>query len=101
MADKEDSKYIRDLKKQILKLRRENQQLRKSKRLAEQLADIKEEVYDEEMEAKFLPLQTDKVNAADLCPKCHSSEMVKMTLRGLPYYRCPDCGSRGQVKSSK
>jgi ssDNA-binding Zn-finger/Zn-ribbon topoisomerase 1 len=101
MADKEESKYIRDLKKQILKLRRENQQLRKSKRLAEQLAEIKEEVYDEEMEAKFLPLQADKVDVADLCPKCHSSEMVKMILRDLPYYHCPDCGSRGRLKSSK
>ncbi|MEM4379614.1 MAG: hypothetical protein QXL01_02875 [Thermoplasmatales archaeon] len=92
--DREDTRYIRELKKQIQKLKRENQQLRKSKRIVEAVLEGQEyekEIFEVDKENHK---KTDKKR--DACPKCHSEAIIIFELRELPYYRCNECNSKGR-----
>jgi DNA-directed RNA polymerase subunit RPC12/RpoP len=98
-AQREETRYIRELKKQIQRLKKENQQLRKAKRVLE--ATFMEFQYEEEEEFQLKPKQKQKLsdkNKEDIkCPKCNAEDIFIFELRGAPYYRCSECQSKGKI----
>jgi len=94
MTDKEESRYIRELKKQIIKLKRENQQLKKSKRRMEHLID---EAEDDEPVEPPKPFKTSSDKDSETCPKCESEDIITFELRKIQYYKCGACESKGRL----
>lgn len=104
LEQKEESRYIRELKKQIQKLKKENQQLRKAKRIFESTFINIDSDIDTEMKKDFNKMSKQKQKTSDknkenkTCPKCKSEDIFIFELRDLPYYRCSECQSKGKLK---
>jgi DNA-directed RNA polymerase subunit M/transcription elongation factor TFIIS len=94
MAKNEDSKLIRDLRKQIIKLRRENAQLKKrNSRIENDFLEIQSAVVDDEPQEE-VPVKTKKIR--NTCPECGSFGIMEFQIRDTPYYRCLDCKCKGK-----
>lgn len=98
--DLRESKLIQELRKQIIKLKRENSQLKKKNAriendYAEYIAEVELEestvVYDIESFANA------KKSEKDECPKCGAYEIVNFNVGNNKFYRCECCGSKGKV----
>lgn len=100
--EKEETRHVRELRKQIIKLKRENAQLRKrATRLENDWIDYEVEL-EEDLEKEFEKVAEKLKKPADnadklQCPKCQSHDVVELTLRDLPYYKCHGCGSKGRL----
>ena len=91
-----ESRVMRDLRKQIIRLRRENAQLRKrNSRIENDFVDFREEIAYEALEENIPELHRPE----QPCPKCGSSDIVVIQLRGLPYFRCQveACSAKGKL----
>jgi regulator of replication initiation timing len=91
-----DSKYYRELRKQIVKLKRENAALRKKNKELEN-----SHAFDpilEEIEQQYQADKEKKKNAGSKCPKCDNVIEVFELVHGM-YYKCADCGSKGKYLS--
>lgn len=90
-----ESKQLRELRKQVIRLKRENAQLRKrNSRIENDFADLhaeSEEYFEEEVTVREIEYK---------CPKCFR-KINPFILRQTLYYKChsPDCGSKGVLKS--
>lgn len=90
-AERDETKYIRELKKQIERLNRENAQLRKTKnQLEHHISDL-----DEESSEK--PSNNTRKTSKKPCPSCGNYEIIELHLRGLQYYKCNSCLSKGKL----
>jgi hypothetical protein len=91
-----ESRAMRELRKQIIRLKRENAQLRKrNSRIENDFADFGEEIAYESLEENVPELHRPE----QPCPKCGSNDIVVIQLRGLPYYRCQvmTCNAKGKL----
>lgn len=84
-AEREESKYIRELKKRIVRLERENAQLRKSKNRLEHTISEMEEEEDENPVVDCKPAKNTSRNS---CPKCGSYDIIEFPLNSGTYYKC-------------
>ena len=94
---REETRRIRELRKQIIKLKRENSQLRKRNTRFENDWAISAAEQEEDFESatkvvKNNPKDADRIE----CPKCKSFEVFEFTLRENLYYKCQECGSKGR-----
>jgi len=91
-----ESRAMRELRKQNIRLKRENAQLRKrNSRIENDFDDFGEELAYESLEENIPELHRPE----HPCPQCGSNDIVVIQLRGLPYYRCQviKCGSKGKL----
>ena len=92
-----ESKYIRDLKKQIVKLKQENSALKKKNR-------VMAVTYDEYIEAlRELEdndaknwIVVDEDDNTEPCPKCKESTQPFL-INDAKFYKCNSCGSKGRL----
>ena len=94
MSDRKlESKYIKELRKEIAKLKRENSQLRKhTHRLEYECIELRVDTDDEDEE-----VVVEKDEAATYkCPKCKEEASV-FILNKKEYFKCPGCGKKGPV----
>lgn len=90
-----DSKYFRELRKQIMRLKKENAALRKKINSESDLESESEamleiiDMYERERAEKIQKSET-------RCPQC-DSVVSKFELRGGEYYKCHNCGSKGKI----
>jgi predicted RNA-binding Zn-ribbon protein involved in translation (DUF1610 family) len=96
--DIEETRYIRELRKENIKLKRENAQLRKrATRLEMDWLEMDSQV-DEELEKNIEKLKKKDKKADKIqCPKCGSYDIIELELRDMPYYKCHSCGSKGRL----
>lgn len=90
---------MRDLRKQVIQLRRENAQLRKrNSKIENDFAEFREELAYESLEEE--PEASPEVQRAKEkpCPECGSKDIKVIELRTLPYYKCANCGSKGKLE---
>jgi len=87
-----ETRRFRELRKENIRLRKENKQLRKDLRIQEEM-DLEASIADE-VPYEMIPVDTGKPEVE--CPKCQA-RVVTFNLRGLTYYRCPDCSSKGKI----
>jgi len=93
---REESKYVRELRKQLIKVKKENANIRKRNHYLEGLMIDVEDAALQEEEKKFIKLkQSDRENSL-ICPQCSSNNVVGFELRSQQYYNCSDCGSKGK-----
>lgn len=90
-----ESKYIRHLRKEIIKLKRENRQLRKKVRQQEYEAIP----IDPEPEPALIELQIMNNKEKVECPKCGSYDVDKFRSGVFDFYRC-SCGSKGRLEKA-
>lgn len=85
-----ESKLIRELRKENIKLKRELKQLRKiNNRTEVEMEEFRSVI---EIEVAEPPKKKKK----DECPKCKSFDLHIFKLRGKDYYHCSECGSKGR-----
>ena len=93
---RQESKSLRELRKQLIKSRRENSQLRKR---IHHLEGILIEIEDEALEEELAPPPKQEKNTPVLtCPSCGGTMVESFELRGSSYYKCGGCGSRGKIR---
>jgi hypothetical protein len=86
-----ESRFIRELRKQIIKLKRENSQLRKRNTRIEN--DYAEHQATVDAELDFV----EAVEEVRECPHCKSSEDVAVfKLKEVEYFKCHVCGKKGR-----
>ena len=91
-----ESKYIRHLRKEIAKLKRENQQLRKKVRRQEFELEENSEIL---LDANYLGQVADNKKERVTCAKCGSYD-VQIFKSGLfDFYKC-SCGSKGRLNKT-
>lgn len=98
-----ETRRMRELRKENIKLRRENAQLRKrNSRIESDFAEFREDLAYEELERDELAPEVQQSNETP-CPKCGSTDISVIELRGMPYYRClaETCGSKGKLPQQK
>jgi len=99
-----ESKYIRDLKKQITKLKQENAVLRKKNRVMavtyDDYIDALKELEDTDFHNKNSDI-IEKVaeETAEDCPKCNES-VQPFEVAGSKFYKCGSCGSKGRLSKT-
>ena len=91
LAERQETKYIRELRKENTKLRREVSQLRRKTSKLEQ--NQPEDAEDIEF---FEPLPDDPQDFH--CPNCQQKQdVIVFKLRGVEYFKCHHCGKKGLV----
>lgn len=95
LQDKLETKYIRDLKKEISKLKRENQTLRKK---------ANRNYYDffppEQIEEPVVvcEIEVEKEKEVRRCPECDSKKADFFEVGLFEFYKCENCDTKGRVK---
>jgi len=94
--DKNETKLIRELKKQIQMLKRENGQLKKKNaRIETEYALAQSE---QEFNEVYEPIVEKKDQPKLRCPKCGAYETMRFMLKEVPYYKCLSCEAKGKIK---
>lgn len=92
-----ETRYIRDLKKQITKLKKENAQLRKqTMRLTDEISDKDEDLHlinyaEESKEDKYYNSRRDPAGS---CSHCGSYDVVWFSVGIYDMCRCESCGGK-------
>lgn len=91
--DRVDNKRMREIRKEVLRLRTENKRLRKRLRFLEHQSseDYQEDDEPADVEIVAAPKPTFS------CPRCHSTNTNLFQLMERPYFRCNECGHKGRV----
>jgi len=93
-----ESRELRELRKQVIRLKRENAQLRKrNSRIENDFAEFRDEVVYESLQEETPEVHRD----ATPCPQCGSKDINILELRGLPYYKCLNLGCESKGKLPK
>lgn len=96
-----ESKLIQDLRKQVIKLRREVAQLKKkNSRIENDYADYLAEVESDEAESvtDFQALVNTKKADKEECPKCGAYEIINFIAGPHKFYKCSSCGTKGRIE---
>ena len=90
-----ESRTIRDLRKEVVKLRRQVAEMRKrNSRIENDFASFRDEIAFESLEDEQAPeIERKKLP----CPKCSSDETSTFLLCKNEYYKCLSCGSKGRI----
>jgi hypothetical protein len=95
-----ESRELRELRKQVIRLKRENAQLRKrNSRIENDFADFRDDLMYESLQDEGPEVRKEQTP----CPKCGSKDIHILELRGLPYYKCAnaECESKGKLPQQK
>ena len=97
--EREDTRFVRDLRKQLIKLKREVAHLRKRNHYLEglQLESIEEDLEQEEEKFKKFSKVVQIAPPELTCPACRSTNVSELALRGISYYNCGECNSKGKL----
>ena len=88
-----ESKYIRHLRKEIIKLKRENQQLRKKARRQDHA--MTEDSEEDNTPTEVIIPRENKTE----CPKCGAYGIEKFSSGVFDFYKC-DCGATGRLNKA-
>ena len=106
-ADRAEAKCIRELRKEISKLKSEVRQLRKRLKQYEQVDGDK--AYRDELDAEIGYLEKlaeeagKKEEEQKKCPHCGSKDVSFFSILGRPYFKCQyePCGKKGFLDKIK
>ena len=95
-AERQESKYIRELRKQNTRLRRENAQLKKrNSRIENDFAEFHAEL-EAGLEDQMDDLRVDQKPLP--CPRCSNTGSVAVfSLGDVEYFKCHECGKKGKA----
>lgn len=93
-SEQSESKLIRNLRKEIIKLKRENAQLKKRNSRIEN--DWAEFVANQDEEENYVPADP-KRKKRITCAKCGSYSITEFILAEKEYYKCEDCNAKGRI----
>lgn len=89
--ERQESKLVRELRKEVIRLRRQVKEMKRDMRYAE-------EDQDEENDSLIVqPVVNNKERCP--CPSCGSYSVISFELIGKEYYRCLDCDAKGRKQT--
>ena len=106
-TDRAETKFIRELRKEISKLKSEVRQLRKRLKQYEEIKDEKAYRDDLDAEVSYLEKVVDDHKKTEepmkACPHCGGKDVVFFEILGRPYFKCQyePCGKKGFLDKIK